>query len=57
MLYSTVISLHLHLSRSHGDRWGATGLETLSLHLILLGSLRVLQNFKPVDADCSLVIF
>ena len=26
-------ALHLHLSRSHGDRLGATDLATLSLHL------------------------
>ena len=25
----------LHLSRSHGDRWGATDLQTISLHLTL----------------------
>ena len=39
----------LHLSRSHGDRWGATDLQTLSLHLTLFSdSLRVSQNFNPV---------
>ena len=30
------------------DRWDATGIATLSLHLILLSaSLRALQNFNP----------
>ena len=34
------------------DRWGATGIATLSLHLILLSaSLRALQNFNPVHSE------
>ena len=43
-------TLHLiPISRSHGDRWGATDLQTLSLHLTLFSdSLRVSQNFNPV---------
>ena len=43
-------TLHLTpISRSHGDRWGATDLQTLSLHLTLFSdSLRVSQNFNPV---------
>lgn len=36
----------LHLSRSNGDRWGATDPATLSLHLILVSdSLRASQKF------------
>ena len=38
----------MHLSRSHGDRWGATDIATLFLHLILFAaSLRALQNLNP----------
>ena len=45
----------LHLSCSHGDRWGATDIATLSLHLILFSaSLRALQNFNPVYAEILL---
>ena len=28
----------LHLSRCHGDRWGATDIATLSLYLILFSA-------------------
>ena len=48
------LHLHLHLSRSHGDRWGATDIATLSLHLIgILFSdfLRASQNFNPVHSE------
>ena len=42
----------LNLSRGHGDRWGATDIATLSLHLILFSaSLRVLQNCSPVYSE------
>ena len=42
----------MHLSRSHGDRWGATDIATLSLHLNLFSaSLRVLQNCNPVYSE------
>ena len=42
----------LHLSRCHGDRWGATDIATLSLHLILFSAcLRMLQNFNPVHSE------
>ena len=42
----------LHLSHSNGDRWGATDITTLSLHLILFSaSLRALQNFNPVYSE------
>ena len=41
----------LHLSRSRGDRWGATDIATLSLHLILFSaSLRALQNLSPAHS-------
>ena len=41
-----------YLSHSHGDRWGATDIATLSLHLILFSaSLRALQNFNPVHSE------
>ena len=45
------LHLHLHLTRSHGDRWGATNLATLSLHLISIlfsDFLRASRNFNPV---------
>ena len=43
---------NLHLSRCHGDRWGATDIATLSLHLILFSAfLRMLQNFNPVHSE------
>ena len=49
-LYS--MYMHLHLSSSHGDRWGTTDLATLSLYLILfLDSLSVSQNFNPVHSE------
>ena len=42
------LHLHLHLSRSHCDRWGTTDIATLSLRLILFSaSLRASQNFNP----------
>ena len=46
--------LYLHLSLNHGDRWGATDLATLSLHLISIlfsDFLRVSQNFNPVHSE------
>ena len=49
-LYSTY--MHLHLSSSHGDRWGTTDLATLSLYLILFSdSLSASQNFNPVHSE------
>ena len=39
----------LHQSSSHGHRWGATDIATLSLHLILFSAcLRMVQIFNPV---------
>ena len=39
----------------YGDRWGATDIATLSLHLILFSaSLRALQNFNPVHSEILL---
>ena len=36
----------------YGDRWDATDIVTLSLHLILFSaSLRSLQNFNPVQSE------
>ena len=40
--------LHLHLSRSHGDRWGDTDIATLFHHLILFPAFRrASQNCSP----------
>ena len=40
------------LSCSHGDRWGARDLSTLSLHMILFShSLWASQNFNPVHSE------
>ena len=56
-------NLDLHLSHSHGDRWGTTHLGTLYLHLILFSSsLRASQHLKPVHSKmllshCSLCSF
>ena len=45
--------LHLHLSRSHGDRWGVTDLATLSLHLTLFSdSLRASQTSTLSTPRC-----
>ena len=43
----------LHLSRSHGDRWGATDLANLSLHLMLFSAsltCKASQNFNLVHS-------
>ena len=45
----------MHLSRSHGGRWGATDIATLSLHFILYSdSLRASRRktSKPVHQRC-----
>ena len=43
--------LHLTLSRSHDDHWGATDSPSVSLQLTLFSdSLRVFQNLNPVQS-------
>ena len=47
-LYS--MYMHLHLSSSHGDRWGTTDLATLYL-ILFLDSLSASQKFNPVHSE------
>ena len=45
-------TLHLNLSCSHGDHWGATDLSALSRYLILFSdSITASRNINPVHSD------